>query len=295
MSGSGFPIELNILPPPLCRSQDFPKTNDHLLERIRQYIESCSNSPGGSVYLETAGGVHSPSLHAPLTQIDSLRPLRLPTLLVASPHLGGISTTLSSYESLITRGYTIDGVLGLRDEYYRNHEFLRDYFAERGIDFWSFDKPHSKAELSIEEDVSKLDWWYSQIEDGNVGKGDSMVEVVAKLEQKHQARIDELKSMPARTHKSIWWPFTQHGIVSPRGFDCFFLQSDSSQCCSRRSTRTRTSWSLTRPRATHSTHTTNQRRTANRYLTPKACSSRCSMEVRVGSREFEVVIFLDAI
>jgi dethiobiotin synthetase/adenosylmethionine--8-amino-7-oxononanoate aminotransferase len=120
---------------------------------------------------------------------------------------------------LVTRGYTIDGVLGLRDEYYRNHEFLRDYFAERGIDFWSFDTPHSKAGLSIEEDVSKLDRWYDQIEDGNAGKGDNMVEVVTKLEQKHQARIDELKSMPARTHKSIWWPFTQHGIVSSTGFD----------------------------------------------------------------------------
>jgi dethiobiotin synthetase/adenosylmethionine--8-amino-7-oxononanoate aminotransferase len=125
---------------------------------------------------------------------------------------------LSSYESLVTRGYTIDGVLGLEDEYYRNHDFFREYFAERGIDFWSFEKPHDKAGLSLEEDVDKLDRWYNRIEDGRIEQSDNMVEVVTKLEQKHRARVDELKSMPARTHKSIWWPFTQHGIVSASSY-----------------------------------------------------------------------------
>ena len=196
-------------------TQAYPKTNDHLLAKIRQYVESCSTDGSGAVYLETAGGVHSPSLHAPLTQIDSLRPLRLPTLLVASPHLGGISTTLSAYESLLTRGYTIEGVLGLKDEYYRNHEFLKDYFAERGIDFWGFETPHKKEGLSLEEDVRLLKQWYDKIEDRQSTKEreDSMMDVVEHLERRHQARIAELESMPGRTQKSIWWPFTQHGLV----------------------------------------------------------------------------------
>lgn len=221
----------------------YPKTNDHLLTKIRQYVESCSSNGSGSIYLETAGGVHSPSLHAPLTQIDSLRPLRLPTLLVASPHLGGISTTLSAYESLVTRGYTIEGVLGLKDDYYRNHEFLNDYFLERGIDFWAFEMPHKKEGLSVEEDVRLLKRWYDKIEDGSSEErgGDSMADVVRRLEERHEARITELESMPGRTQKSIWWPFTQHGLVnkesdvmvidSAKGdtFDAYYKPGESSR------------------------------------------------------------------
>jgi dethiobiotin synthetase/adenosylmethionine--8-amino-7-oxononanoate aminotransferase len=104
----------------------------------------------------------------------------------------------------------------LRDDYYRNHEFLDEYFRERGIDFWSFDSPHKKAGLSVEEDVRKLGEWYNRVEDGQTGPGDKMADVVRNLEEKHRNRIEQLESMPARTHKSIWWPFTQHGLVSHR-------------------------------------------------------------------------------
>jgi dethiobiotin synthetase/adenosylmethionine--8-amino-7-oxononanoate aminotransferase len=41
-----------------------------------------------------------------------------------------------------------------------------------------------------------------------------MADVVRRLEERHGARIAELESMPGRTQKSIWWPFTQHGLVS---------------------------------------------------------------------------------
>jgi hypothetical protein len=40
-----------------------------------------------------------------------------------------------------------------------------------------------------------------------------MADVVRRLEERHEARIAELESMPGRTQKSIWWPFTQHGLV----------------------------------------------------------------------------------
>jgi dethiobiotin synthetase/adenosylmethionine--8-amino-7-oxononanoate aminotransferase len=112
------------------------------------------------------------------------------------------------------RGYTVEGVMGLRDGYYKNYEFLQEYFRERGIDFWSFPSPHQKAGLSMEEDTEKLLQWYDSIEGGSLGEGDCMSEVARRLEEKHEARISELESMPARTQKSIWWPFTQHGMVS---------------------------------------------------------------------------------
>src|SRR5699024_7580852 len=57
-------------------------------------------------FVETAGGVLTPGPENKL-QADLYRPLRLPTILVADPNLGGISSTLSAYESLKTRGYDV--------------------------------------------------------------------------------------------------------------------------------------------------------------------------------------------
>lgn len=95
---------------------------------------------------------------------------------------------------------------------------MKDYFLERGIDFWGFEMPHKKEGLSVEEDVRLLKRWYDKIEDGSSEErgGDSMADVVRRLEGRHEARIAELESMPGRTQKSIWWPFTQHGLVSPK-------------------------------------------------------------------------------
>lgn len=157
--------------------------------------------------LPPSSGVHSPSVHPPLTQLDSLRPLRLPTVLIASPHLGGISTTLSAYESLLVRGYDIAAVLALRDGYYQNHEFLAGYFAERGVGFWSFDKPHAKR-TDVHEETALLGEYMARLE------GEGMGEVVGALEGRHRERIERLDSMPRRTLDSVWWPFTQHGMVS---------------------------------------------------------------------------------
>lgn len=157
-------------------------------------------------------GVHSPALHPPLTQADALRPLRLPTLLIAAPQLGGISTTLSSYESLLLRGYTVDGVLCIRDPYYRNEDFLQPFFADRGVRFWTFEKPPVRNP-SREEDRRALDGYYERLDHGE-GEPVGMREVARELERSHLRRMEELQGMPARTLDSVWWPFTQHGLVS---------------------------------------------------------------------------------
>lgn len=199
----------------LAPELEFPATNDHLLAGISRYAHSCAGKSAGSLWLETAGGVHSPSLHAPLTQVDALRPLFLPTLLIGSPHLGGISTTLSAFESLKMRGYPISGVLLLRDTYYRNEDFLRPYFEERGIPFWTVEKPHVKtAGMSVAEDVALLDRWYDTLESGAEKSDASMVDVARQLENQHSARLSELESMPRRTMDQVWWPFTQHGLIT---------------------------------------------------------------------------------
>ncbi|GMK55471.1 hypothetical protein CspeluHIS016_0205270 [Cutaneotrichosporon spelunceum] len=191
----------------------FPASNDVLVRGVQDYIRSAT--PEGHVFVETAGGVHSPALHPPHTQASSLRALRLPAVLVASPHLGGISTTLASYESLLLRGYDVAAVLCLHDSYYRNDDFLRPYFEERGIGFWDIARPPDRRG-SVAEDAVRLGEWYAHVEgegrqeDGGGGVGPA----VRHLEDTHARRVEEIRGMPRRTLDSVWWPFTQHGLVN---------------------------------------------------------------------------------
>jgi len=53
--------------------------------------------------------------------------------------------------------------------------------------------------------------WYDQIQQ----EGSESVSAVADwLDQEHDERIGKLDGMPARTLENVWWPFTQHGLVS---------------------------------------------------------------------------------
>ena len=58
-------------------------------------------------------------------QSDLYRPFRFPTVLVGDSKLGGISTTLSAYESLMLRGYDTVCVLMFHNESYLNHEVIQ--------------------------------------------------------------------------------------------------------------------------------------------------------------------------
>ena len=144
------------------------------------------------------------------TQADCYRPLFLPTILVGDSKLGGISSTISSYESLLLRGYIIDAVIVFRDEYYRNWEYLSPYFAERGVHVCAFKPPPPlHSELSV--NVRLTDEYYSSLVPEN--KKDGMFTVIDHLDECHEKRLHELKTMPRRTLDSIWWPFVQHGLV----------------------------------------------------------------------------------
>ncbi|XP_057966752.1 bifunctional dethiobiotin synthetase/7,8-diamino-pelargonic acid aminotransferase, mitochondrial isoform X2 [Malania oleifera] len=81
--------------------------------------------------VETAGGVASPGPSGSL-QCDLYRPFRLPAILVGDGQLGGISGTISAYESLNLRGYDVAAIVfedhGLANEvpllsYLRNKWF----------------------------------------------------------------------------------------------------------------------------------------------------------------------------
>ncbi|KAJ6541994.1 PLP-dependent transferase [Mycena vulgaris] len=175
------------------------------MNSITSHIRRCASRANGpaDMYVETAGGVHSPTLSG-VTQLDCYRPLFLPTILVGDSRLGGISATISAYESLLMRGYIVDAILLFRDNYYRNSDFLTPYFAERGIEVTALDAPPPKA-VDPTENFASTERYYQSLD---------MLPVLRTLDVRHENRLAELASMPRRSLDAFWWPFVQHGLVT---------------------------------------------------------------------------------
>jgi dethiobiotin synthetase/adenosylmethionine--8-amino-7-oxononanoate aminotransferase len=155
-------------------------------------------------------GVHSPTLSG-TTQLDSYRPLFLPIVLVGDSKLGGISSTISAYESLLLRGYIVESILLFKDEYYRNWEYLESYFAEHGVRVTAVAPPPPR-EADPRNDFIATEDYYRKIASDDAGAG-GLVGVVEYLDEKHDRRINELETMPRRTLDTVWWPFVQHGLI----------------------------------------------------------------------------------
>ncbi|KAF9266575.1 PLP-dependent transferase [Marasmius fiardii PR-910] len=181
---------------------------------VAEYIRQCASESSqlSHMYVETAGGIHSPTLSG-TTQVDAYRPLFLPTILVGDSKLGGISSTISAYESLLLRGYIIDGVLLFRDEYYRNWEYLKEYFADRDVFVSTVDGPPDKSDNPI-KNFEVTDRYYNNLVHGSARDNDGLGQILAHLDSRHRRRIEELDSMPRRTLDSVWWPFVQHGLYN---------------------------------------------------------------------------------
>lgn len=160
-----------------------------------------------TVILETAGGVHSPTPSGS-SQADLYRPLRLPVILVADHRLGGISSSISAFESLQIRGYDIDSVLLFENAQYRNHEYLRGFFGKYGIPIVALPPPPPRRD-AVEDDEQAMNEYYEAASDI-----DDVRDVVSSSTARHQARIEDLESMAERAHEKIWYPFTQHQELS---------------------------------------------------------------------------------
>ena len=93
------------------------------------------------------------------------------------------------------------------EEYYRNWEYLLSYFNERGVRLASLPLPPPKIG-SIDDNFRTTDAYYTTLL--SKGKVHSIDEY---LDAEHEERIEELQSMPIRTLDSVWWPFSQHGLV----------------------------------------------------------------------------------
>jgi dethiobiotin synthetase/adenosylmethionine--8-amino-7-oxononanoate aminotransferase len=155
------------------------------------------------LFLETAGGVHSPGPSG-TSQADLYAPLRIPSILVGDSKLGGISQTISAYESLKLRGYDIEALLLFRDEQYQNHQYLRDYFSTRtDLPVETVPAPPVRSSNDSLETEAMTSYYTSS------ATVDTMARVLDRLDRRGKDRIDRLENMSERASKSIWYPFTQ--------------------------------------------------------------------------------------
>ena len=163
----------------------------------------------GTILLETAGGVHSPTPSGS-SQADLYRPLRLPVILVADHRLGGISSSISAFESLRIRGYDIDSVWLFESAKYQNHEYLQGFFAKHGIPTVALPPPPQRRK-GVNKDQQVMNEYYKAA--SNI---DAVQEVISSSMARHQARINHLGSMAEKAHEKIWYPFTQHQDLSSK-------------------------------------------------------------------------------
>lgn len=159
--------------------------------------------------VETAGGVLSPGPSGSV-QADLYRPLRLPVLLVADSRLGGISSTISAFESLTIRGCDVALVLVFEDAYYRNHDYLQSYFQKKGIPLLVFQPPpprenHQNDDVARLKDEEAMAEYYDR-----TMRQHQLYELLEHLEKREIEKISEMESMAERARETIWYPFTQH-------------------------------------------------------------------------------------
>ncbi|KAH8671967.1 pyridoxal phosphate-dependent transferase [Tricladium varicosporioides] len=176
-------------------------SDQDIMQKIQTFLHERVTPGLGNILLETAGGVHSPAPSG-TSQADLYRPLRWPAVLIGDSQLGGISSTISAFESLHIRGYDIDLVCMFEDEVYQNHEYLKKYFEDKGIRLIHLQKPPHKQ--------ARLESYYKYAVQGTRWLPDA----IDYLMEKHEQRIEDLKSMPSRAEQSIWYPFTQHKDLS---------------------------------------------------------------------------------
>ncbi|KAL6236719.1 hypothetical protein BDW75DRAFT_104400 [Aspergillus navahoensis] len=188
--------------------------DDEILSSVHRTLSDWASNGVGFALVETAGGVHSPGPNGN-SQADLYRPLRLPIILVADSRLGGISSSISAYESLLLRGYDVHSVLLFKDDYYQNHEYLGNYFRGKNIPLVPLPAPPTRPPGqdpdSRARDLEALDKYYS-----SVAEGTDVVSLLDELSLKNKQRIDYLEEMASRAQKTIWYPFTQHHGMAPK-------------------------------------------------------------------------------
>lgn len=179
------------------------------MRKIQDTVAEQAKLGPGWLFLETAGGVHSPGPSG-TPQAELYTPLRSPVILVGDSRLGGISQTISSYESLKIRGYDVASVLLFQNDQYKNDGYLEEYLYNQGkIPVTTVPEPPARHS-NPDEDAKALAAYY-----GQASSSEKITNVIENLDKRAQDRISQLESMSERAYKSIWYPFTQQKLISP--------------------------------------------------------------------------------
>ncbi|TQS38167.1 hypothetical protein Golomagni_01332 [Golovinomyces magnicellulatus] len=205
-----FQFDQAVSPHIAAQSSPFKPVSDAQLRDLTlAHLRHCAQLGQGTLLVETAGGVNSPTPSGTL-QGDLFQPLRLSVCLVGDHSLGGISATISAFESLHIRGYSVDALLQFENPKLQNHDYLEKYFKMHGVQSLTIPLPPSRLP-ETKEDIDSMQEYYSKI-----SKLESVERVLNYLSQKHLTRIDELERMSTDAYTKIWYPFTQHKQVSSK-------------------------------------------------------------------------------
>jgi dethiobiotin synthetase/adenosylmethionine--8-amino-7-oxononanoate aminotransferase len=146
-------------------------------------------------------------------------PLRLPVVLVGDSRLGGISQTISAFESLRMRGYDVEAVLLFREAQYQNHVYLAEYFGERhGIPVGTVPAPPKRVG-DLRADALLMERYYQTVSEQTHASNETptggLHETLQHLDARHQSRLARLDSMATAASQKIWYPFTQQRHLPP--------------------------------------------------------------------------------
>lgn len=221
-----------------------PELLNHIQREMNAFTESAVTLSGDAesisekaekkpfTVVETAGGILSPGPNGTL-QADLYRALRLPIVLVADGRLGGISGTLSAYESLRLRGYSIHAVIMIaqdESDSLGNADAIRRHFnacyqplpndpnVEKGNLHWSLQRAPKVFSLSpIPRDrKSLLHAWFQQNEP-------AFNSIFTHISTSVTEEWSSFASMQQVGANKVWWPFTHHGNVKEK--DISFVES----------------------------------------------------------------------
>ncbi|XP_027176502.1 bifunctional dethiobiotin synthetase/7,8-diamino-pelargonic acid aminotransferase, mitochondrial [Coffea eugenioides] len=189
--------------PHLASEREGARVEDsELLEVLMRGVQSGDEEGGDRnvdvmCVIETAGGVASPGPSGTL-QCDLYRPLRLPAILVGDGRLGGISGTISAYESLKLRGYDVVAIV-FEDHGLTNEVPLSSYLQNRIPLFVLPPVPQDMSNDLVE--------WFEKSQTVFSSLKDVMLSAFLR-------RVRKLHHMRKKACDILWWPFTQHEFVS---------------------------------------------------------------------------------
>ncbi|KAJ3223384.1 hypothetical protein HK099_001210 [Clydaea vesicula] len=181
-------------------------SDEDLLIKIEEKIlETMKLKTSKLLLLETAGGVNSPTMSGTL-QSDVFRKFRFPVILIGDSKLGGISTTISSYESLKIRGYDVPILIFFENKKYLNHEIIKQHVSSETTIFLLTTPPKNENLHNNNGNKDLVKYFEDSAKTAEL--------ILKKLAALHKARFERLKELNDDGEKKVWWPFTQHRAFS---------------------------------------------------------------------------------